>query len=37
MDPAEVHDAAHRHPELVRKLHAKVVEEADGRLPFYPG
>jgi arylsulfatase A-like enzyme len=34
-DPAELHDVARRHPELVRELHAKVVEEAGGRLPYY--
>ena len=35
-DPAEVHDVAHRHPELVRKLHAKAVEEATGGCPSTP-
>jgi hypothetical protein len=35
-DPAEIHDVSHGHPEVVRELHAKVVEEAGGRLPFYP-
>jgi hypothetical protein len=27
---------ARRHPDVVRELHARVVEEAGGRLPFYP-
>ena len=36
-DVAELHDVSARHPEVVRELHAKVVEEAGGRLPFYPG
>jgi arylsulfatase A-like enzyme len=35
-DPAEQHDLARRHPQLVRELHAKVLEQAGGRLPFYP-
>jgi arylsulfatase A-like enzyme len=35
-DAAEIHDVAGRHPEIVRELHAKVVKEAGGRLPFYP-
>ena len=36
-DVAELHDVSARRPEVVRELHAKVVEEAGGRLPFYPG
>jgi arylsulfatase A-like enzyme len=36
-DPGEHRDVADRHPAVVRELHAKVVEEAGGRLPFYPG
>jgi arylsulfatase A-like enzyme len=34
-DAAELHNVARRHPEVVRKLHAMVVEEAGGRLPYY--
>jgi hypothetical protein len=36
-DAAELHDVARRHPAVVRELHAKVVERAGGRLPYYPG
>ena len=35
-DRAELHNVAKRHPDIVRELHEKVVEEAGGRLPFYP-
>ena len=35
-DRAELQNVAKRHPDVVRELHARVVEEAGGRLPFYP-
>ena len=35
-DRAEPHNVAERHPDVVRELHARVVEEAGGRLPYYP-
>jgi arylsulfatase A-like enzyme len=34
-DPGEHRDLAHRHPQLARRLHRLVVEEAGGRLPYY--
>jgi arylsulfatase A-like enzyme len=36
-DHAELHNVAERHPDVVRELHARVVEEAGGPLPYYPG
>jgi arylsulfatase A-like enzyme len=35
-DPGEQENIAARHPRLARRLHERVVEEAGGRLPFYP-
>jgi arylsulfatase A-like enzyme len=34
-DPGETRTVADRHPRLARELHAKVVERAGGRLPWY--
>ena len=34
-DPGYMHNVAHRHPDLVRKLYGTVVSRAHGRLPFY--
>ena len=35
-DPAENENVAARHPRVVRRLHQRVVEEAGGKLPYYP-
>ena len=34
-DQGETRNLADRHPRLARELHAKVVERAGGRLPWY--
>jgi arylsulfatase A-like enzyme len=36
-DPGHFHNVAHRRPDIVRHLHAKVLARAGGRLPWYGG